>query len=220
MGIILDCLETVVKGTKVYQGLVREMILSAIWLLQCALSVSMDSWMSLNKNLDSLRSDERAFACIRKWERNSTIPNILYFSLLLNARKLISQISKNTDEYHKIVRMQTELKLIVQTELPLKMMKREVRRDNVVGGSLILHDNLKKELCSVHELQLLAIKTRDDIGTVFYIYLEHCTLYISVDEFCSEKDPETMYRIYHKIKQEIYNGSLVMYENPMIYVYE
>ena len=88
----------------------KEMSLCALHLLDIVMGISERGKFDIRANQEvALRSDEHALDCIRKWDRRVTVPQILFRTFLLHARKLIAHLTGDQEQSECITRMQMQL---------------------------------------------------------------------------------------------------------------
>ena len=199
-------------------GLKKEMILSAVHLLSVSVLIRKSCWDSFSENeLESLRSlDQRALDCAKKWDRYATIPKILYLIFLLHARHLIAFLSNNSEEPRIISNMQSELGRLIHTEFPSKIIKDARRQECGSTMITIISGDSKTETCMIKEVNLLFVKrSRKIFNTVANLYLDDCTLYISVDESIG-LSPYLNERVVKLIMQKVAAKGFILRENPTI----
>ena len=100
-GNVLNCILKVVKACDAYGALEKEMIICAINFLKMTVFIAQTSFHKFSQlELDRLRSSDCALSCIRDWDRNASIARILFLAFFLQARKIISHVSRNTEDSH------------------------------------------------------------------------------------------------------------------------
>ena len=214
---VLDALERLAEKSYQNNRIEREMVLSAIKLMNIAAQIASCSWNWINVlEFEELRSDDRALTCISSdWDRNASIPKILYLTYFLNARKLISHLSNNTEESKVVTLMQMELERIIKAEFPFKMTK-ELSRIKVIDGALNYDKDGHKCRRVFDEVRLLSVKKpRSMIIFLISVFLDDRMLYILIQEPYFEKYSSNWDGLLIKILNDIIKDSFVMSENPM-----
>ena len=211
----LDCMYNVVKNCKAYGELDRVMIMCALIFLNNTVFIAMTSVHKFSKSdLDTLRTDDHALSFIREWDRNSSIAEILFLNFFLNARKIISHLTKTTKESIWIATLQTDLERIVQAEFPYKMIK-EVRREKIANCKIIVGDAKNNQIHIINELRLWFVKQpKETIDSSMRIYLEDSILHLYVEEHAGEKFGDNLDSILKSLITEISEGNLNLEENP------
>ena len=215
---ILDCVEDVVGRSRSYPVMWKEMTLSAVWMLKMALNIATGGSYALLDILDFLRSDDRAIACVRDWDRITTIPKILYLTFLIQARQLIAHLTENVEEAGAAAKLHMDLGLLINTEFPSKMI-RVVKQEQAVYGALWLcEDQVKKRKHLIKQALLISVKQKDKkLGKVSTLFVYDGALYVSVPDYFIDNDPEEVRELFGKIMEEVWVGSLTLKANPMGY---
>ena len=215
-----------IERSKYYLGLEKQLVLSAVRMLDIAVQISKCSWTVVSEEEKSaLRSNDRAIECIRVWDRNSTSLKILYLTFILHARQLIAHLSNNTEESMVVTSLQKDLERIVQTEFPLNIMK-EVGWENVPRVLYFSNDEkvYQRSVSEVHLLfakdgpkyvrnarNLIFKKAVKDVGNLF---VERDKLYVSVGESVGNDYPGGWERFLDDTMRDVSKKDFVMSENP------
>ena len=212
---VLGSVFSMIAASKLYVGLEKELVLSAVLMLGIATLVSKRDWSAVSEDeKKDLRSDDRALKCIRDWDRHSTGLKILYLKFILHARQLIAHISNNTEESKTVASLQTDLERIIQTEFPLNIMK-EVVREN---GQFSINFTVSKMVYNgfVDEVQLLSVKGRRNYGNMGSLFLDNFKLYVSVEESYGNNYCGGWGCLLKGIIQLLSKKETVIRENPML----
>ena len=191
---LLESLNGMIVASKDYVGLERELVLSAVRMLDIATQLSKCSWTYVSEDeKGAFRSGDRAFECIRDWERHSTGLKILYFKFILHARQLIAHLTNNVEETKIVAALHRDLEGIIQTELPFKLMREVGREENANHILRFSNDGLVYQE-TVDAFHLLFVKDSRKIirrGTMTYktnsgnyvnLFHENGIMYVSVGE--------------------------------------
>lgn len=170
-GNTLECLARKVLTMQDYKGLKGEMILSSIWFLRIAQLVSIEGWYCLQLHLDDLRSDEKALNCIRKFDYDSVIPQILYLKFRLHARQVISRVTGDLKEAETVLMMKMDLEQVIQNEFR-HIMSNEFKSEINVDGSLTYYGDQKKpEIRIVKEIHFITVNREKHSGRRAFLFL-------------------------------------------------
>ena len=180
------------------------MILSSIWFLRIAQLVSIEGWYCLQLHLDDLRSDEKALNCIRKFDYDSVIPQILYLKFRLHARQVISRVTGDLKEAETVLMMKMDLEQVIQNEfrhIMSNVFKREINFD----GSLTYYGDQKKpEIRIVKEIHFITVNREKHSGRRAFLFLnDNHTLYVSIGEYLLKTERKASAYAFEKIIQEI-----------------
>ena len=215
---VFENLSAMIDTSKNYTGLEKELVLSAVHLLDVASQISEYSWgyVSEEEKRD-LRSDRCALKCIRDWDRSASISKILYFSFILHARQIITHVSNNAEEAKIVSSLQKDLELIIYNEFPFEMIWEVGWVDNGPYAVRFL-DKGKIYEGSVEEVHLLLVKDgRKDIGNVGNLFFKNLKLYASVEESYSNTYPGGWENLLRDLVFNISEKEFVVSENPMLY---
>ena len=215
-GNALYCIRKVVKCSEEYEALDREMIMCAIWFLAVSVNIRQTSFHKFQAcELESLLSDDRAISCIRNWDRNASIARILLLTFRLNARKIISYLTKNAGESQIVSTMQTNLWRIIQTEFPCNMIE-EVRREKIAPSLITFIDAMEKHKRIVGEVRIWFVKSpRRTIDKEPNVYVDESILYFSVEEQIGEWSCDSVNSTVEALIKKITEGNWSMTSNPM-----
>ena len=209
----IKCLKTVIVNY-VHDLVKREMILTALYFLDIAANIP-----ASNRDLKALRSvDIQALGCIRDWDRINTIPRILYLSLFLHARNIISHLMNNQEESNQVSKLEALFDQILNNEFPSNMIK-EIRREQIVaGGTAFCAGDTKHTVRAVKEIRLLLVKQslKDEHYQTLFLD-DNSVLYVSLNEGCYRNDHLEYEIALDLIKQDVMNGNLNLPTNPIAY---
>ena len=215
---ILVCMEDVVRKCTHFPVVWKEMTLSAIWILRMVVIFATSGSYALLDNLDLLRSDEGAIACVSDWDRVASIPKVLYLRFLLHARQLIAHMTGNAEEAKAVAKLLLDLDLLVTSEFPSKLI-RVVKQEQAVNGALYIGENpFTKRKQSIKQVKLISVKQKDrEIPIFSTLFADEDTLYVSVPEYSLEGKNDGVMEMFRKIMSEVNSGSLTLKTNPMAY---
>ena len=197
----------------------REMGLCAHHLMDIVVDIAERGEIDIKSyHREALRSDEHALDCIREWDRMVAVPKILYRTFFLHACKIIAHLTGDHVKSESSTRMQMQLERTIDTDFPHRMMK-EVRREPVSNGRLIFGSEDKRcRYRMVNEVRLLVAEQKIYKSKhIPVLYLENGTVYVSIDKNLPGKKPENFEKLLGKVKEEIFKGSLILKQNPMVY---
>ena len=215
---VLDSLYVMIDSSKEYAGLEKEMVLSAIQLLDVAALVLEYSWGHVSEEeMSALRSDDRALECIRDWARSASSLKILYLSFLLHARQIIAHFSNDAEEARTVTSLQKELELIIYTEFPFGIMRLVGWEDSGPYPVRCLDNGTILE-GFVDEVYLLFVKDgRKDIGKFGNLFFEPFKLYASVEESYGNTYPGGWESLLRELVLDISKEAFVIRDNPMLF---
>ena len=199
----------------------KEMSLAAHHFLELAVDVAKRGrQILLHFSQMCLDREEHSLQSIRKWDRITTVPKILYLTFILHARSIIAQLSDNVDDAVKASKAQMELEQLIDTELPVSM-SREVKRQEISNGSITIVEDKKGQAYKVKEVRLLFVKQAQykyDYRPA--LYLEDCNLLVSVNENFIKGGSDFPDKLIDKIINNLTTGSLKMDQNPDLFNFD
>ena len=224
---MLGSLKNMIESSEEYAGLEKEMVLSAVHMLGIAVQIVKFNWTSVSEeDKRALCSDDRAIDCIREWDRNSTSLKILYLTFILYARQLIAHISNNTKDSNIVAKLQVDMERIIQTELPVKLMREVGQVENVtfayniyIGGKVCqgkiseIHVLFVKDVRKVDRCVKI-LDTRGKIEKVVNVFLESHRLYLSVAESYGSNFPNGWESLLDEVMREMSRDDFLFCENP------
>ena len=213
---MLDCAADVARKSRHHPVVWKEMMLGAIGMLKTALNVAAGGYYALIDNLDSLRSDDRAIACVSDWDRVTSIPKVLYLTFLLRARQLIAHMTENKEETNAVGKLLLELDLLINSEFPSKMI-RVVKQEQTPNGALYLYENqIRKRKQLIKHVKLVSVKQKDQkLGKLSNLFAHDDTLYVSVPEHSIEGNYDGVMEFFRNVVKEVGTGRITMKTNPM-----
>ena len=208
---IMECVKAVIEKFA-DDSKAKDIALTAYRFLDIAVDVYTSAIHPLSEqDLIALRSDG-ALPCIRDWDRNNTIPRIIYLTYLLSARRLIAHLTSNIVEMENVSKVQREFEEIVDTKFPASLI-REGRREMIDGSIIHIHQS-KRQIRSISELEMFVVKQVSKSNLVPVAFLEETTLYVSISENYGGDDPDAANVLFETFLKEISTETIVMKENP------